>query len=837
MAVLFRIVLSRVWTGMAFCAGLIGFTPAFAASSVEPPAELRSAVSRTLRTIAPSSAGNYAARNPEQRLELDFERGGLQLAPAVKNPGWQWGLTLQGYGLPGKIGPVQAAEAVASGQRLEYRRGAVTEWYENRPEGLEQGFSLAQPPEAGASTIELVLSVNGNLKACLDADGRGAQLRDQAGQTVLAYRDLSVADAQGKALPARLALAGSDLTIRVDVAAAAWPIVVDPLIVSILQKLTAQLPGAPSSDDAEKNAFFGLSVALSADGDTALVGATQATVSDLQAAGAAYVYARKDGVWIVQEKLTAQKPGSPAIDDAGALALFGSSTALSSDGNTALVGAPGITGFGISGLGGAAYVYTRTDGVWSIQKKLTAQLPGSPAADDAEASALFGSSAALSADGGTALVGAMWATAAGQQYGGAAYVYKRSGTAWEIEQKLTAQNTDGLSDTALLAQFGSSAKLSADGNTALVGAFGAKSTSLNQASSVNAAYVYTRTGGAWKIQQKLTAQNTDGTSDVQQYAAFGSSAALSADGNTALVGAVGATVPGKGQSGAAYVYSRADGVWSIQQKLAAQHPDGTGDERQLALFGSSAALSADGRTAVVGAGGFTEGAGDIVPGKKQAGAAYVYTRNGAAWRILRKLTAQSPGSSADSDETAYALFGNAAALSADGGSGLLGAFGAEVPGHGSAGAVYSYHLSAANPAPVPTSSPEPTASPTPAPAASPAPTASPSPAPTATPAPTPAPTVAPSPTPVPSPSPVAQVQLEVVKIGEGTVVSSMGGIDCGSVCSASLDTGSIVTLTAEPAEGYKFKRWSGAGCAGKKPCAVRLNKSKTVKAKFVPKKH
>ncbi|MDD2769076.1 MAG: hypothetical protein PHT19_10090 [Methylococcus sp.] len=829
MAVLFRIVLLRVWTGMALYAGLIGFSPAFAASAMAAPAELRSAVSTTLRTIEPASAGSYAARNPEQRLVLDFERGGLQLAPAVKNPGWHWGLTLQGYGLPGKLRPVQAAEAEVSGQRLEYRRGTVTEWYENKPEGLEQGFTLAQPPEAGASTIELRLGVSGNLKAQLDADGRGAQARDQAGQTVLAYRDLSVADAQGKTLPARLVLAGSDLAIRVDVAAAAWPIVVDPLIVSIQQKLTAQLPGSPASDDAENNAFFGLSLALSADGDTALVGATQAIVSDLQAAGAAYVYARKNGIWSIQEKLTAQKPGSPAIDDAGELALFGSSTALSADGNTALVGAPGITGFGISGLGGAAYVYTRTDGVWSIQKKLTAQLPGSPAADDAEASALFGSSAALSADGGTALVGAMWATAAGQQYGGAAYVYKRSGPAWEIEQKLTAQNTDGLSDTALLAQFGSSAKLSADGNTALVGAFGAKSTPLNQASSVNAAYIYTRTGGTWKIQQKLTAQNTDGTSDVQQYAAFGSSAALSADGNVALLGAVGATVPGKGQSGAAYVYSRADGIWSIQQKLAAQHTDGTGDERQLALFGSSAALSADGRTAIVGAGGFTDGAGDIVPGKKQAGAAYVYTRSGASWRILRRLTAQLPGSPADGDEAAYALFGNAAALSADGSSALLGALGAKVSGHGSAGAAYSYDLSAASPTPVPTSSPDPTASPTPVPTVSPAPTAKP--------VPTPAPTAAPSPTPVPSPSPAAQVELKVVKIGEGTVTGSMGGIDCGGACTASLDIGSRVTLTATPAEGYKFKHWSGAGCAGIKPCAVRLNKSKTVKAKFVRKKH
>ncbi|MDD2770092.1 MAG: InlB B-repeat-containing protein, partial [Methylococcus sp.] len=132
--------------------------------------------------------------------------------------------------------------------------------------------------------------------------------------------------------------------------------------------------------------------------------------------------------------------------------------------------------------------------------------------------------------------------------------------------------------------------------------------------------------------------------------------------------------------------------------------------------------------------------------------------------------------------------------------------------------------SGATPSPAPGVTPAPTPVPTttPAPSASPAPTA----------APTPVPTTAPNPTPTPAPA-ANQAALNVVTVGAGVVNSSEGGIDCGPVCSASYDLGSVVTLTAVPAEGYKFKRWIGAGCSGRKPCTVTLNRAKTVKAKFV----
>ncbi|MDD2769894.1 MAG: DUF1566 domain-containing protein [Methylococcus sp.] len=131
--------------------------------------------------------------------------------------------------------------------------------------------------------------------------------------------------------------------------------------------------------------------------------------------------------------------------------------------------------------------------------------------------------------------------------------------------------------------------------------------------------------------------------------------------------------------------------------------------------------------------------------------------------------------------------------------------------------------------------------PTPAPSATPMPTATPAPnattAPTATPAPTTQPVPVPTPTPSPTPAPTPnRAVLNVVTLGEGAVIGSAGGIECGPVCSASFDVGSAVTLTAVPAQGYRFKRWIGAGCAGKKPCTVKLTQSKTVTAKFIKKK-
>ncbi|UZR27136.1 FG-GAP repeat protein [Methylococcus mesophilus] len=571
----------------------------------EMPPELKAAVSTDLRKIE-AAEGGYASLNPDHGFALRFEQGAVAVGPVGKpgdakaSPAWRWGMKLTGYGTSKAIRPVAPAEAVAAGQRLEYRRGAIVEWYENRPEGLEQGFTLAAPPTPGADILVLGLAIEGGLKPSLDPAGRAVAFRDGAGATVLHYKDLQVVDAAGKSLPARLALAGDGVQIRVDARGAAWPLVVDPLV-SSEQILSAS--------DRSLGAYFGVSVALS--GDTALVGAFMATSGGFGNAGQAYVYARSGGAWTQQQILYAS--------DRAAGAYFGVSVAVSGD--TALVGAYQATSGGIPGAG-KAYVFTRSGSTWSQQ--------GAPLyASDRAANAYFGGSAALSGD--TALVGAPGATSGGFGQAGQAYVFTRSGTTW------TQQGSPlYASDRTTSSLFGISAALS--GDTALVGAQNAPSGGFTAAGQ---AYVFTRSGSTWSQQAILFA------SDKAASANFGRSVALS--GNTSLVGAYNATSGGFGGAGQAYVFIRTGGIWSQQAILSAS------DKAASASFGQSVALSGD--TALVGAYQATSG------GFGNAGQAYVFTRGGATWTQQQILYASDRAASAHFGQSA-ALSGNTTVVGA-----------------------------------------------------------------------------------------------------------------------------------------------------------------------------
>ena len=75
--------------------------------------------------------------------------------------------------------------------------------------------------------------------------------------------------------------------------------------------------------------------------------------------------------------------------------------------------------------------------------------------------------------------------------------------------------------------------------------------------------------------------------------------------------------------------------------------------------------------------------------------------------------------------------------------------------------------------------------------------------------------------------------LTIAKTGEGTIVSSPAGINCGSECNAEFTGGSSVTLTASPATGYAFNSWAGCTEHVGLTCKVTMAKALTVKASFV----
>ncbi len=291
----------------------------------------------------------------------------------------------------------------------------------------------------------------------------------------------------------------------------------------------------------------GSSVALSADGDTAIIGGEY----DNAYAGAAWAFTRSGGVWSQQ---------GPKLVGTGAFgaAFQGVSAAISADGDTAIVGGPEDM-FGV----GAAWVFTRSGGVWSQQG---AKLAGV----DGVGGSAQGWSVALSADGNIAVVGGP----GDNDNAGAAWVYTRTGGAWtQAGPKLVGTGAVGTS------QQGVGVAISADGGTIVVGGNADNA-------AVGAAWVFTLSGGSWTQQGgKLTGADAAGAGRQ------GVSVALSADGDRALVGGW----KDDAGVGAAWVYGRSAGTWSqLGSKLVGSDYVGPGGQ------GISVALAADGDTAAVG---------------------------------------------------------------------------------------------------------------------------------------------------------------------------------------------------------------------------------------------
>jgi hypothetical protein len=79
---------------------------------------------------------------------------------------------------------------------------------------------------------------------------------------------------------------------------------------------------------------------------------------------------------------------------------------------------------------------------------------------------------------------------------------------------------------------------------------------------------------------------------------------------------------------------------------------------------------------------------------------------------------------------------------------------------------------------------------------------------------------------------VAPPTLTVALDGSGTVTSSVGGIECGAICSWTYDPGTAVTLTAIPLNGSALTRWSGCDSVETATCMVTMNTSRWVSASF-----
>jgi hypothetical protein len=602
------------------------------------PLTARAPVSATLGAtdpryrVVPSAGGGYGARNPAQRLGVSFQPGQVLLSSGAT----QVGLSLRGVGFGSSLGAVDRTPPRAQANRVRYAHAGLSEWYVNGPLGLEQGFTVARAPARSASApLTLSLAISGDVHAALVAGAESIVFTSRRGPS-LRYGDLMATDERGRLLRSWLVLQGGRVLLRIDARGARYPLRIDPLAeqatlaghdegllgysVALSEDASTALVGAPrenggawifvrsgatwtlqkeltneeagastaaspetcgGEEPGELNECggFGRSVALSADGNTALIGAPRAD----EATGYARVFVRKGSTWERGETLTGGLKNGH----------FGKSVALSGNGMTALVGAPSSRS-----SAGAAWVFTREGegSTWSKDEQLTGGL--------ASGEGHFGVSVALNGDGTTALVGgpttigATWDESKGAfervANAGAAWVFTRPSAEVPFAQEGQRLSVTGEGEGEREigeGRLGYSVALSSDGDTALIGA-------RTDDEGDGAAWVFTRSSaGEFKQGAKLTA----GTGAP---IAFGYSVALSGDATTALIGSPRTL----GGAGAAWLFTGSASTWSEREELL-----GGAAEAGAGSFGVSVALSGDGERALVGAPTNGDGAGAAIP--------------------------------------------------------------------------------------------------------------------------------------------------------------------------------------------------------------------------------
>jgi hypothetical protein len=489
------------------------------------------------------------------------------------------------WGREGGLEKLRWKSVGKEGSREVYQAREIEAWWRAVPLGYEDGFELMRRPQ-GRGPVEVELEAN-RVGRKVGGGIRWGEVR---------YGKLWVTDARGRRVAAELRTEGRKIWIRIEGRGWKYPLRIDPLVwveqaaslptglsssselgvsVALSGNGAVAIVGAPYTNSEVGAAYvytydsttgtwgspvalsvpsgaddFGASVALSGNGEVALVGAPFTNNN----AGAVYVYTSSTEAWSSTSTSGPVTLSAPSgVDD------FGSSVSLSSDGTVALVGAPTT-----SSDAGAVYVYTSSTEAWSsVNGPVTLSAPSGEGE--------FGYSVSLSSDGTVALVGAPTTNSGA----GAAYVYTYSGGTWSSPVELFVPIGGE--------EFGLSVALSSDGTVALVGTFDTNTGS-------GEACVYTSSTEAWSSTSTsgpvlLLAPSGPGE--------FGSSVALSSDGTVALVASP--YVYANSGIGAAYVYTYDSSMLTWGSPVTLPVPSGA------LKFGYSVALSSDVTEALVGA--------------------------------------------------------------------------------------------------------------------------------------------------------------------------------------------------------------------------------------------
>jgi len=414
-------------------------------------------------------------------------------------------------------------------------------------------------------------------------------------------------------------------------------------------------------------AMFGMNVALNSDATTMAVSAylesssskgINSTQDDkIPQAGAVYIFTRTGDTWSQQAYIKASNTGRPANptdpNDWGDGDQFGFSIALSGDGNVLAVGAlsedsaaSSINNFAFedddsAADAGAVYIFTRNGATWTQRDYLKSS--------NNDANDRFGFAVALSADGNTLVASSYDEGGSGRGVNtipdnlrngsGAVYVFERANDAWRQIAYLKgsqANRNDALGVSVAVSDDGNTVVAGAADDTCLVPGINAPCRDATWppylgAGSAGGAYVWARNGNAWTEQAYLKATNPE-LEDV-----FGVRVSISGDGNTVVAGAPNEDSNAKGlngsqsdnsaqEAGAVYIFTRTGSTWAQRVYLKSSNNEA------FDMFGSSAAVSRDGKTIVIGAPIEASAAKGVNANQNDnsalgAGAAYIFTVN------------------------------------------------------------------------------------------------------------------------------------------------------------------------------------------------------------------
>jgi hypothetical protein len=489
------------------------------------------------------------AVNDRQQMTAELVDGALQIAATSPRGPWRARLRWATLGRDATVVPVAlpvGLPRVKGGVAHIVRADGTEEWFANGPEGIEQGFVLPKAPDGPPdSPVSIQLDVDGDLipRRRVPTGARGVVLDDRGSVPVARYDHLTVRDAEGRELRSWFDVADASIVLHLEDRGARYPISVDPTWAQ--QFMVA--PSTPRSGEG-----FGELIAI--DGDTLLVSGAGAYF------GRVYSFQRTGGTWMQTQTIL---PSDSSMCDA-----FGGGDSLSLDGDNMVTVANGFEGCP-DDAGTGAYLFHRApDGGWAQEQKVGTFVNGSSAAVSGNTAVINGqldveppesttvsvyvrqcgswqlqqqivptvAGGPIDISGDTFAVGSLL----GPIQSGAVAVYVRNGTVWSLQQVLIADDahTDGY--------FGS--QLSLSGDTLAVGGLGSD--------GLQSVYVFTRSGGIWSQQQRLTTLNDGGPGD-------GFGAAFSVRGATLVVGAPGNDL----EQAAAYVFQQNGTTWNLRQTL------------------------------------------------------------------------------------------------------------------------------------------------------------------------------------------------------------------------------------------------------------------------------